>query len=483
MADIVVIYGKEDKQVAGKLAALLETRWNVWWDKYIKERFAEEIQKEISEARCVVVLWSKTSRLKDTVRDDVQLAKDHGVSIVGVSLDGCRPGYGYIGYSSSQFSEWDGTNEHPAYKDLFSRLISVLPIPQPPGQPKALANGRVPLPTLFLSVSSFETQLAPDQAVKALRICKVPAILVSAWDLVKRKKTDPISRDPAALIEELRMYRDEGGFVLLDSGNYESSRLSMHDWAAADLEQALSHGLHDWAFCFDKLSNFNFEKNRAPTAIAKRVTELVQYDMCFTDAPILPVVHAPPSDDSGYHFELLPTITRLVAEELQPDLIGIPERELGAGLVERTETMRAIRKELDALSFYQPVHLLGTGNPWTVSIMAAAGADTFDGLEWCRTVVDRENDRLNHFQHFDLFSWQAELSASVIVRESLKEGSGVDFAGKVGFHNIDYFLEFGTKLRDAASKGRLEGFVTARLGKAAVEKLHDAAPGIFDDEV
>jgi queuine/archaeosine tRNA-ribosyltransferase len=210
---------------------------------------------------------------------------------------------------------------------------------------------------------------------------------------------------------------------------------------------------------------------------------MIQRDRGFSKLPILPVVHVPPSKNSGYQFELIPRITRLLAEKLQPKLIGIPERELGAGIVQRIETMKAIRSELDELPFYQPVHLLGTGNPWTVAIMAAAGADTFDGLEWCRTVVDHENDRLNHFQHFDLFSWQAELSSSVIVQESLKENSGVDYAGKVAFHNLDYFLQFGEELRDAVSKGRMEGFVTARLGKAAVKKLHEAMPRIFDRDL
>ena len=114
--------------------------------------------------------------------------------------------------------------------------------------------------------------------------------------------------------------------------------------------------------------------------------------------------------------------------------------------------------------------------------MVAAGADTFDGLEWCRTVVDQQNDRLNHFQHFDLFTYQTKLADLTIVQDALEDDK-VDFAGKVAFHNLDYFLQFGNKLREAVSKGRLEGFVTARLGKAAAEMLQDAVPGLFDENV
>ena len=473
MADIVLIYGREDEGVAGELIRHLETRWSVWWDKRIKERFSEEIEAEIKKARCAVVLWSEKSRVKDFVRDEVELAKGKNVPIVSVSLDGCKPGFGFGGYTTTPLDDWNGKVDHPAYEKFFSRLTSLLKATKAPPRPTAIANSRVPLPTLYLSVSSFETQLLPDQAVTALRIAQAPAILVSAWDLVRR-------REPNALIKELEKYRSAGGFVLLDSGNYESSRLQVHQWDPEDLEEAMAHAMHDWAFCFDKLSHFNFDENRTPEQITEKIVEIVKRDLEFTSTAVLPVVHVPQLENSGYKIKIIPEVARRVADELRPELIGIPERELGAGIVQRAQTMQAIRRELNTLSFYQPVHLLGTGNPWTVAIMVAAGADTFDGLEWCRTVVDHDNDRLNHFQHFDLFSLQAELSDSAVVEAAQKNEFGVAFAGRVAFHNLDYFKKFGDKLRDAVSKGRLESFVSACLGKLAIEILNEAIPGIFD---
>lgn len=474
VADIFLIYGREDENIARKLVEHLETRWSVWWDRYITERFLDEIPVEIEKAQCVVVLWSKTSRVKDFVRDEVQLAKDQDVRVVSATLDGSNPSLGFGGYTTTSLQGWNGKVDHPAYEAFFSRLMSVLQTPKAPPRPTALANDRVPLPTLFLSVSSFETQLLPDQAVKALRIAQAPTILVSAWDLVERRK-------PARLITELENYRSDGGFVLLDSGNYESSRLQVHEWEPKDLEEAMAHAMHDWAFCFDKLSHFKFDKNRSPEQIAEKIVEIVKRDQEFTATAVLPVVHVPQLENSGYHTKIIPKVVRLVADKLRPELIGIPERELGAGIVERTKTMRAIRLELNTLSFYQPVHLLGTGNPWTVAIMVAAGADAFDGLEWCRTVVDHEKDRLNHFQHFDFFIWQAKLSGSVLVKDALEKESEVAFAGKVAFHNLDYFNGFGDKLRGAVEKGRLESFVSACLGKPAMEILNEAIPGIFDN--
>lgn len=466
MADIYVIYGRKDEDCASRIVDLLAKRWTVWWDRLVKQRFVDEIHQELPIAKCVLVLWSATSREKDTVIDEVKLANKHGVSIVCASLDGRDPAFGFGGYATTDLSSWDGEEGHAAFSRLFERLTAVLPLSKRPTRPAAIADGRLLLPTLFLSVSSFETQLVPHGAVKALALARAPAVLVSAWDLVKRRK-------PSALIESLIDYKATGGFVLLDSGNYEASRLAVKRWTTSDFEEVVRSVPFDWAFCFDK------KKPRGePARAAEEIIAVVRRDQGLTDAPVLPIIHVPRLKSGGYKVEIFPTVTRLVAEALRPPMIGIPERELGAGISQRVSTMRQIRHELDRLPFYQPVHLLGTGNPWTVGIMASAGADSFDGLEWCRTVVDHETDRLNHFQHFDLFTDQTRFADLAIAQQALDD-PGIDFAGKVAFHNIAYYMSFDTKLREMAKEGRLESFVTSKLGKAATEMLLRLNPEVF----
>ena len=108
MADIYVIYGRENEDRASQIVDLLARRWTVWWDKLVKERFVDEIQEELPVAKCVLVLWSATSRTKDTVTDEVRLAQDHKVPIVSASLDGSPPAYGFGGYATTDLSAWDG---------------------------------------------------------------------------------------------------------------------------------------------------------------------------------------------------------------------------------------------------------------------------------------------------------------------------------------------------------------------------------------
>jgi hypothetical protein len=467
LAEIYIIYGRQDEVRAAWLVELLGRRWSVWWDKLVKQRFVDEIHAELPAAKCALVLWSATSRVKDTVVDEVRLAEKHQVPIVSASLDGSEPAYGFGGYATVDLSAWNHEDGHAAFSQLFARLVATLPPSKRPVRPAEIAKGRLRLPTLFHSVSSFETQLVPHGAIKALALARAPAVLVSAWDLVKRRKPQP-------LIDALVEYHETGGFILLDSGNYEATRLTAKRWSPSDLDAVLRTVPFDWAFCFDKMKAAHEVARTAETII-----EIVKRDQALTDAPVLPIIHAPRLNSGGYKIDIIPAVTRRVAEALQPPMIGIPERELGAGISQRVATMQAIRRELDQLPFYQPVHLLGTGNPWTVAIMAAAGADSFDGLEWCRTVVDHETDRLNHFQHFDLFTDQTRFAELAIAGQALDD-PGIDFAGKVAFHNIDYFLRFDAKLREMALKGRLDSFVTGRLGKAAAEMLQRLNPEVFD---
>jgi queuine/archaeosine tRNA-ribosyltransferase len=133
--------------------------------------------------------------------------------------------------------------------------------------------------------------------------------------------------------------------------------------------------------------------------------------------------------------------------------------------------MRNIRMELDKLPFYQPVHLLGTGNPWSVAVLLAAGADSFDGLEWCRMVVDRQHHRLNHFQHFDFFTFQAEFADSAVTRAAIADDK-VDFAGKVAFHNLDYFMEFSARMQETVAESSYEVLVTELLGGETRKQLN-----------
>lgn len=466
MADIYLAYASENRAIVCELFTLLSTCWDVWWDRMILQRFTNEIESQIAQARCMIVCWSAVARAKDTVTDEVVLAKDANVPIVAVTLDGSASAYGFGGYSCSDLSGWTGEDDHPGLRQLLQRVTAIVQPRASPRRPEAIGSGRLALPTLFLSISSYETQLKPSDAVKVLDVSRFPTILVSAWDMVARRR-------PHKLIEALHKYSANGGFILVDSGNYEASRLSDKRWRPSNLAKALASAPHDWVFCFDEM-----QPSRDPNAAAQQIIDAVTRDQVATSKPVLPIVHAPKLRRGGYRLDILDDIILTVASILQPKLIAVPERELGTGLFARAKTMMKIRAKLNTLPFYQPVHLLGTGNPWSIAILTAAGADSFDGLEWCRVVVDMERDSLHHFQHFNFFTYQTGVAESMVAREALQD-SKIDFAGKAAFHNIDYYTCFVRDLRIALTKGRLEAFIGERIGKAPAQQLSRDVGGLF----
>jgi hypothetical protein len=249
--------------------------------------------------------------------------------------------------------------------------------------------------------------------------------------------------------------------------------LGSRQWKSSDLKEVLARVPHDWAFCFDVM-----KPKHNPEHAIEEIMNAVERDQALTSAPVLPIIHAPEFKRGGHNLKNMPWIVREIAKRLEPPLIAIPERELGPGLIARAKTVRAIREELSKLHFYQPIHILGTGNPWSIPILAAAGADTFDGLEWCRMAVDRDTNRLHHFHLFDFFTYQNGQAESHIARAAF-EDVDIDFAGKVVFHNLDYYTGFVRDMREYFKEGNIEAFMIGIMGSTIAKQLKQQVPGIF----
>ena len=490
MAEICIVYARADQTAAERLHDVLSEAWGVWWDYDIVGSFPQAIEQAMSEATCVVPIWSASSRLNPNVRDECVLARRLGKHLIPVRIDDADPPYGFGDQSWVELRDWNGDVTHPGIRQLIQRLTTkVRPSLAPrthghpaasagtrarakPSRPANLADGRLPLPVLFHSVSSHETRLHPAAALTALRLFGARSVLVSAYDLVAER-----GRDACA---ELASLRDQGSFILLDSGTYEASRRGDKAWKPWHLEQVLVDVPRDWVFTFD-FADTTVEPRRLPGQLAQAVDEVIRAVSRLPVLPrssVLPIVHARLGDDGIHDVSSLPEVVRGVAERLHPAMIAVPTRELGPGLIDRAETVRLLRRELDALDFYQPLHLLGTGDPWSVAVLTAAGADSFDGLEWCRSVVDAESGRLHHVEHYDFFAWQAANAVSNVTRAASSDPRVIR-AAQVALHNLEYLETFGERLRGALRGGGLRPFVTNLIGPRNMEELVLQIPDLF----
>lgn len=78
MADVFISYASEDRLLALKISALLESYgYSTWWDAGLKsgEAYRDNINSELTDATAVVVIWSTNSINSDWVRAEAGRAQ------------------------------------------------------------------------------------------------------------------------------------------------------------------------------------------------------------------------------------------------------------------------------------------------------------------------------------------------------------------------------------------------------------------------
>jgi queuine/archaeosine tRNA-ribosyltransferase len=313
----------------------------------------------------------------------------------------------------------------------------------------SIAQTVIALPCFFPSVSSVKTNLMPVDYVEFLDAAGHPLFLASAFDIANCPPGQR-SRMNSAMSRSKR----RGTTILMDSGNYEGFWKGELAWTPDRFHEVAKESEYHLCFCHD-----NQEPPDTAEAIADDVVSSVLRDQEHALGTVAPIVHG--------QTVLLPTAARMVAEQLFPVLLAIPERALGEGIIARTQAVRRLRKALDELGVYCPLHLLGTGNPLSIAVYAMAGADSFDGLEWCQTVVDHDTGQLFHFQQWDLFKDQTAWG----------NNGALPYIQAALMHNLEFYRTFMTELRNALMNDAAEAFLRRYASDKQASLLMKAIKG------
>lgn len=287
--------------------------------------------------------------------------------------------------------------------------------------------GGLPYPVYYPSVSSVAKNVwGVADHVELLVAANFPQFLVSCFDVDKLK-------NDARLKESLRKAEEQSQIVLYDSGVYEVVWSRSKRWNRKKYLHTLNCNRVTHAFCLD-----DYIVNRKAADPELLVADIHRTSGVVGDDLVSPIIHCGSTD------EYVETCVR-VSELAKPRLLAMPERELGRGLVEVASTISKIRIELNKLGGYQPIHILGTGNPLSMMVYAFAGADSFDGLDWCQTVADYESATLHHTWHYDLYAhqgaWGGEVDMSMLTRCFL--------------HNLDFYNIWMDKIRVACGTEKI----------------------------
>ncbi|WP_194390206.1 TIR domain-containing protein [Bradyrhizobium sp. CCBAU 51765] len=134
MSDVFVSYANEDRAWAQMLARALEGRgWSIFWDRTIPigKTWREIIGRELKEARCVVVIWSKASIASGWVQEEADDAKKRGI-LVPVLIEGVEPPIGFRSIQTADLSDWNATEPTQAFQRLIDDISRLIGSPSTP---------------------------------------------------------------------------------------------------------------------------------------------------------------------------------------------------------------------------------------------------------------------------------------------------------------------------------------------------------------
>jgi len=264
--------------------------------------------------------------------------------------------------------------------------------------------------------------VTPFEHLRVVHELKYPTVLLSAYDL--SRAATAIRRQ---LVELLTQYCGDGGVVMFDSGAYESYWLRDQSWMHSEYVHAVQTTPLHLAFCLD-----------APREVsAEAIIRATNRDRDATkSSTIAPIVHSNTASE-------FPALCSRVARALHSPLLAVPERELGADVVQGAGTLKEIRIALDQLGFPISIHVLGAGNPLSLLVYAASGAASFDGLDWCQTVADYATATMHHSRLLPVFENETEFSGR----------QEIGYGARLLAHNLQFYRGWMNTLQGAAASG------------------------------
>ena len=126
MADIFISYARSDRDKAKALASVLvHAGLSVWWDQRIDAGadFSENIERELSAAKTVVVIWTDASAKSHWVKDEASIAQKNS-TLIPLQFDASDPPIGFRQFQTIDFKQWDGRFDHPSLQTLISVVES-----------------------------------------------------------------------------------------------------------------------------------------------------------------------------------------------------------------------------------------------------------------------------------------------------------------------------------------------------------------------
>ncbi|MEL6474630.1 MAG: toll/interleukin-1 receptor domain-containing protein [Pseudomonadota bacterium] len=127
MADVFISYSKEDRDVALLYRAALASKGvSVWWDDNLLagDVWQDELEKQLHEASCVLVLWSGRSAKSNFVQSEVAAAKEDGrlVPALVEPLETLNLPQEFLAIQATDMTGWAGDPDSLEFERLLGKV-------------------------------------------------------------------------------------------------------------------------------------------------------------------------------------------------------------------------------------------------------------------------------------------------------------------------------------------------------------------------
>lgn len=305
---------------------------------------------------------------------------------------------------------------------------------------------KIEIPIFFPSISSIKTTLSVEsylQAIKSLKNIN-NQFLISAFDITYYENNNKIKYIMDILF-------NSNMTILIDSGNYESFwKMQQKKWTPNEFHKILSNYKYSFAFMFDE----QMPPHDIDTHIELIIKQWTADEKISRSNKIIPIIHEYPNH--------LPLLCFLVSKYTGTSMIAIAERRLGDGIFERAKTVQSIRSKLNELDHYVALHLLGTGDPLSIFLYSIMGADSFDGLEWCKNIIDYNTGLVYASSYADL-----------LLSQSRWNNYNLSFQAKIFAHNLEFYSIWMHNIRKSILENTVKNFLTTYTQCQYTEKIID----------
>ena len=304
-------------------------------------------------------------------------------------------------------------------------------------------NKKFTTPAYFPSISTVATRTSLPSLIQLCTGKSYPRLLVSAYDLYH-------DLNDKKIISMLKSYSKDN-FLFVDSGTFESYWLHDKNWSYQKYRKIIKEFSGDIYASYDTIPNPDDDASKIISQVCqftKKSTKISKSSHCAliihgnTPQQLIKVVESISKSNSNLSYT-----------------IAVPERECGKTLSDKIKTIQKIRKVMSKNNPSNILHILGCGNPLSMTMFSFAGADSYDSVDWSRWTIDPKTLQFVDLNHIDL------IDCSCVICKVGRRDSG----SKALLHNLLFYQKFTQDLQTAILDERLN-FLEAYLTQQTFSK-------------